>query len=523
MTFRIVVFTAGLGHNVLRTIDLVLREHADVEVMIFHHTPVKTPEKLLKNQIKNVERHGWRWIPYQAGKLVKDLTAPAPRASRMVGVTSSLAAITAHPRVTLRRYPSINSPQAIAELVEWKPDLGLVMAAPILKKDLFEVPRLGSLNLHKGKLPEYRGMPPAFWEIWNGESSVGVTVHKVAAGLDTGEILLEDSVPLEKFATPGVRVRLGERGSKMMLEAVGLMRSGAAVFKPQVGKGETRTRPTLAQERELEKRVRPDKHDLKRRAKSAFFSGWAPAKELLPESSRRLVILLYHRVSDELRDSVTIGVEQFEEHMRYLAASHHLVTMEDIIADRPLPKDGPLVAVTFDDGYRDNYINAAPVLLKHGVHSTFFISTDKVGKNEPFDHDLKKLGRGLPNMSWNEVREMHVEGFSFGSHTANHVNMAKATDELAAIELERSRTALQTELGIAKPMFAYPFGKRADMTPARLEQVKQAGYACNCSAYGGVNELGVDRWDIRRQGVDHTMDPAALRAKIAGWKHDRYV
>ena len=59
--------------------------------------------------------------------------------------------------------------------------------------------------------------------------------------------------------------------------------------------------------------------------------------------------------------------------------------------------------------------------------------------------------------------------------------------------------------------------------PERLKQVESAGYICNCSAYGGVNRLPVDRWDIRRQGVDYRFDIPSLTARIAGWKESVFV
>ena len=55
--------------------------------------------------------------------------------------------------------------------------------------------------------------------------------------------------------------------------------------------------------------------------------------------------------------------------------------------------------MSFDDGYLDNFENAAPILLKHQVPCTFFVSTEKIRRNQPFDHDLRALGFGLDNMS----------------------------------------------------------------------------------------------------------------------------
>jgi peptidoglycan/xylan/chitin deacetylase (PgdA/CDA1 family) len=506
--FRIAVFTAALSHHVIRTVDRIAAEHPDAELLVMLHRPRRRARRLIRNQFRNLKRHGWRWIPYQAAEIARSLR----RAKAGAGWKRP-------PRVDLRAFPSLNGPQAVGALRSFAPDLGVSLAAPILKPALFAQPRLGTINIHKGKLPDYRGMPPAFWELWNGEAEVGITVHKVEAGLDSGPILLEDRVPVERFSTPaGLRVRLDELGVGMVAEAVRQLREGRAAFVPQPPGGCTRTRPTLAQEAALRRRLGPA-GGAGRHIKRAVFNAYGALRPADPDS---VLVLLYHRVSDAFRDSVTIGVEQFDTQMRWLADHVRLVGLDAIIRGE-LPSDGPVVAISFDDGYRDNYENAAPILLKHRVPATFFISTDKVERNEPFDHDLAKLGFGLANMSWREVREMHSEGLAFGSHTANHINLAATDADRVAAELARSRDAIRLQLGQEEILFAYPFGKRRDITPERLEQVKQAGYAGNCSAYGGVNSRRADRWDIRRQGVDHSFDIPAIRAKLAGWKAERYA
>jgi peptidoglycan/xylan/chitin deacetylase (PgdA/CDA1 family) len=517
MVFRLAIFTASLAPHVMRTIAKLL-ETPDVEVLVVQHAPAKPASRLVRNQWRNLKRNGWRWIPYQTAEIAAKLIPSRPVSERHLGRADTVDALMRHPRVRWLKTGSINGADAVAEVAAWGPDLGLSLAAPILKPALFETPRLGTLNIHKGRLPDYRGMPPAFWELWNGETSVGVTVHKVEAGLDTGAILLEDSVPIERHSTQaGLRIRLDELGVKLMVEAVRQVRAGSAAFRPQPPGGRTYTKPTLAQEQQLRAR-----RSNGQRAKSLLHSTYAGLGRLTPGQRDRVVVLLYHRVSDAFRDKVTIGVEQFDQQMRWLADHCRLVSLDALI-DGSLPADGPLVAVTFDDGYRDNYENAAPVLIRHGVPATIFVSTDHVAENKPFDHDLSKIGHGLPNMSWDQIRELSAEGIGFGSHTANHVNLAQADAETAAIELRRSREALERELGLSRIPFAYPFGKRADFTPARLEQVRAAGYVCNCSAYGGVNDRALDIWDIRRQGVDHSFDIPAIRAKLAGWKSRSYV
>lgn len=508
MSFRIAVFTGALGRDVQRSIDQLVRTQADAEIFVLVHRPARDAKRLIRNQVKNLKRHGWRWVPYQAAEVLQLLLGGRHKKREWQRPA----------RVEVISVPAINGPEAVEKLRQFRPQLGLAIAAPILRPAVFDIPELGTLNIHKGKLPDYRGMPPAFWEIWNGADAVGVTVHRVDAGLDTGPILLEETVPIEPHSTPaGLRVRLDELGVKLIVKAVEQVRTGEARYKPQPPGGTTNSRPLLAQEAALRRRLRP--RTLRATVKNSVFTTYSTLKR--PQTDRAL-ILLYHRVSDSFRDSVTIGVEQFDEQMRFLADRTNLVSLEALLSGN-VPAEGPLVAVTFDDGYRDNYDNAAPILLKHGVPATFFVSTDMITHNKPFDHDLQKLGHGLPNMNWHQIREMQAEGFGFGSHTANHINLARSAPDLVEKELRSSLATLRQELGLTDVMFAYPFGKRGDITPERLEQVRRAGYVASCSAYGGLNDRTVDRWDIRRQGVDHTFSIPAVKAKLAGWKATDYV
>lgn len=276
------------------------------------------------------------------------------------------------------------------------------------------------------------------------------------------------------------------------------------------------------QEQQLKARTTP-KPSPKDLAKQALLGSYARAGALTGRGRDSVVVLLYHRVSDAFRDNVTVGVEQFDIQMKYLAGTFEVMSLPALLASPPAAGSGPIVAITFDDGYLDNFENAAPILRNHGLPATFFVSTEMITHNKPFQHDLDALGFGLRNMSWDQIRQMQAEGFHFGAHTATHVNMARSSDEVAKAELESSLATIKRELNLDAVAFAYTFGKRSDFSPARLAQVKAAGYVCNCSAYGGINPLTLDRWDIRRQGVDYRFTRAALGARIRGWNAHVYV
>lgn len=242
-------------------------------------------------------------------------------------------------------------------------------------------------------------------------------------------------------------------------------------------------------------------------------------KNMLCDHQREhIVVLCYHRVSDDLRDHVTVGIDQFAEQIAFLKANYTLVSLREITHDRPSEASGPLVSITFDDGYLDNYQHAFPILTKEGVSATFFISTDHITEQKPFAHDLEKLGYGLPNMSWDHIREMHRAGMDFGSHTANHVDLGQVDEADAWQELTRSDAAVRTELGIDDNLFAFPFGRPTNMSAGNHALVRKAGYRCCCSAYGGLNERSrFDPFDIKRIGVNYGFSLPAIAAYVDGW------
>src|SRR5207237_1795003 len=99
---------------------------------------------------------------------------------------------------------SVNTPEGVAKLQEFRPDL-LVVAAygQILANDVLAVAPLGGINVHASLLPKYRGAAPINWAIYHGETQTGVTIIRMSIALDAGDILAQEAIDILPNETAG--------------------------------------------------------------------------------------------------------------------------------------------------------------------------------------------------------------------------------------------------------------------------------------------------------------------------------
>jgi methionyl-tRNA formyltransferase len=526
---RIVIFTSQRSYSVCKGVVALSRRFPHVEWLIVEERPQRKLSRLLRNQFRNLRRNGLRWIPHQIADLSHSLRrrvlGGTPAASAPGGAYS-FEYLNTHPKIRIASVADIHSAESVARVHDFRADLGVSLAAPILRQPLFAAPRLGTINLHKGKLPDYRGMPPAFWEMFRGESGIGCTIHRVDAGLDSGDVLCSGSVPRAAHSTVrGLQIALDELGIDLMCEALLHIDGGDARALSQSSGGQLYRKPTLKQVAELRTRLagRRDESRLRAIGKALFFWVYVNARMLQRVwlglcGRQRVVVLLYHRVNDDMRDNVTVGVEEFERQMEWLGTFATVVRIEDVVTGR-IDRYGvrPIVAVTFDDGYADNYTTALPILERHRVPAAFFITTSLVGTAIGFEHDLEKKGEVVPTMSWAQVSDLRDRGFSVGSHTATHIDCGTADLSVVRAELLASRDELQRRFGLSEIVFAYPFGRRHNMTERARAVVREAGYLGCLSAYGGCNAGRIDPNNILRLPINCSCTFGAFRARVEGF------
>ena len=215
------------------------------------------------------------------------------------------------------------------------------------------------------------------------------------------------------------------------------------------------------------------------------------------------VIVAFHRVQEtaEPDDGLTISARMFERHCRFFRRHFRVVPLREIV--EKLERGERLnreLAITFDDGYRDNFERAAPVLEKLSLPATFFVVTEWIGTDVVPWWDGEREARH-PWMTWDQVRALRRKGFDVGAHTRTHADLGRISGAEARREIVGARLDLERELGASVDLFAYPYGGANHLTDANRDLVKAAGFRCCCSGLGGVNVTGSSPFHLQRVPV----------------------
>jgi len=124
-------------------------------------------------------------------------------------------------QLPLLQPPNLKDPDFIAQLHKMKPDVAVVVAFRMLPKIVWELPPLGTFNLHASLLPQYRGAAPINWALVNGEKETGVTTFFIDDAIDTGAILLQEKVTITPGETAGsLHDRLASDGSRLIIKTL---------------------------------------------------------------------------------------------------------------------------------------------------------------------------------------------------------------------------------------------------------------------------------------------------------------
>ena len=220
-------------------------------------------------------------------------------------------------------------------------------------------------------------------------------------------------------------------------------------------------------------------------------------------------IIMYHSITPEatVENRMQVSVNSFTRQMRFLKLHHYNVVSLRMVGEmiRDKKKIPPkTVALTFDDGYKDNYIYAYPTLKQFGLPATMFIIVNEVGRPQN------------DRLSWDEIKEMQNSGLIvIGSHTLDHPYLPEVKSEA---ELKRqifdSKKILEQVLGVPMDLFCYPAGR---FNAQIRDLVIQAGYKFAFVTGLGKKFSNQDIYLIQRVRVAETDNLLDFWIKISGY------
>jgi peptidoglycan/xylan/chitin deacetylase (PgdA/CDA1 family) len=518
-----IILITGLNNTFIA--ELIAR-FKNIDEVDFEHVIYWRREYDILTKLKgNLKKHGILYIPWRIIRFINDVFI-----KKMHGLVEeillgpaleqNLFSACSDYGISLYETYDIHSYESIKFLQSLNSDVMVVCGTGILRRPVFSLPAIGAINLHQGKVPEYKGAPPGFWELWNEEKEVGVTLHFVDDGIDTGDVIIQKLIPIFGYDNlHSIQLKLNEVSLSLLPEAIKQIAVGSNMrIKQPPDTGNQYFFPTLTQRFRLFFKIK------KRQFSTLAFIKIVAKKIILPlvvlliwirdgylrkKGKNILSILYFHRVTNICKDGMTIDLEAFEKQIRFVK-NHYQILSAAMVNDwiKADMKEGNLkgakgLLVSFDDGYEDNFTNALPILKRYLCPAIFFVSTGFIGNEKQFDHDCNFYPQlTFKKMTWEQLRSVIDFNIEIGIHTDKHVDLGAVSVEEAINEIKTSIEKYEDHLG-KKPVFmSYPFGGEANITKEVINYIKKdKTVTALFSAYGGKNISPIDRFNLKRLNI----------------------
>ena len=249
------------------------------------------------------------------------------------------------------------------------------------------------------------------------------------------------------------------------------------------------------------------------------------------EISHRVIALSYHSIH-QTRLFRSATPELFERHLRWLKEHCEIVRFSQLFErSKDKRSNRPTVAITFDDGFADNYECAFPLLEKYAMPATFFLAVGLLENDtstvQKFIRQLRSNSEEIRPLRWSQVCELRRGGMEIGSHTFSHPNLARLDQRSVEIELRRSKETLEQRLGEQITLMAYPYGiPRMHFRPETVNVVAKVGYKLAAAAlYKPVrsdgSRLAIPRYAVMNDEIETLQDKVFGAWDFLGLYHER--
>jgi len=241
--------------------------------------------------------------------------------------------------------------------------------------------------------------------------------------------------------------------------------------------------------------------------------------------SPRLIVLMYHAVTrDDATDAaqLTVSRARFANQMRWLEElGYPVVSLAAAVRDlRARTLAAPVVALTFDDGYRSFHDEALPILAAHSYPSSLYVVPGIMDGTCGRDALPASLG---PLMDWSATREVLRHGVTVGAHGMTHRKLSRLSPDEARREAVESRQTIEDRLGVAVGEFCYPFGSFDSFSGATEAMLTDLGFTTICASIAGHNTAPRDARRLKRLRISWTDDSITEIAKQCDGAYSWYA
>ena len=221
-----------------------------------------------------------------------------------------------------------------------------------------------------------------------------------------------------------------------------------------------------------------------------------------------LPILMYHeiykpedrgRLQGLTNPAYNLQLNTFERQIAWLAQNRiKTLTIEDLVSGKAF-SDGQAVCLTFDDGWKGNYLHAYPVLLKQGFQATFFVAAGLIGREN--------------YMTWEQLGQMQSSGMSIQSHALTHRPLAAMKEKDLLFELRESKKIIEDKLSTRVSHLSLPHGQKEERI---WDLAREIGYCSICTSDVGFHNPGsVGPW-LKRISMGDGMSESRFRRVALG-------
>lgn len=238
-------------------------------------------------------------------------------------------------------------------------------------------------------------------------------------------------------------------------------------------------------------------------------------------SSIKIPILMYHSIElmprSTIMRSLHVSPKRFNFQMRLLnMLGYKGLSLKELKPYLDGTKFGKVVGITFDDGYQNNLVNAAPILKKYNFSATCYIVSNSIGTSNTWD--LENKITQSPLMTESEIEKWLDFGFDIGAHTQTHADLTKLSESKAKKEINDCKIELEKKFKIIINDFCYPFGR---FNKSVCNLTNEAGYLTATSMLRGRADKDSNRLQLPRIPITHHTLPHLFLAKILTKYEDR--